>query len=96
MTTIKKEYENDERLIICANVDTHLFFSTGSENADAEYIQNVTFYLFNAETRQELSKPVFSIEKLNQLFAEDKVIVVVRDYNPIICDILNPDDYRNF
>lgn len=108
---LKNAYPDNEHLTLCCNVDTHLFFSTGRDDADCEYIQSYINYPVNAATGKEIpvkkygyglekyaflhSKSALSAEELNELFQKDKAIVVVRDFYPVICDILNPDDYRN-
>ena len=100
---LKNAYPDNEHLTLCCNVDTHLFLSTGRDDADCEYIQSYINYPVDAVTGKEIpikkygyawgektipSKSALSAEELNELFQKDKAIVAVRDFPPVICDIL--------
>lgn len=105
---LRSMYKEMEFKILLANVDTNLFLDmTGEDDyeyiarmmpvrkdANGNKIPESKLRRMSyGEIERNLRKdPALSEQEVQKLFSDNKAVVVIRDFYPVICDTLNPDD----
>lgn len=102
---VNKYSEDDEWETVLANTDVQIFTGNLTKYTHNEMIKIVGELTFingkqmeygSSKTQEGVisKEPILSVEEIKNIFAENKIIAVMRDYYPMICERLNPVDYK--